>query len=130
MINRYTAKNARLTPIDARISPALSMQPYGQFRVNRALLKILGTSAGKHVQILHDDESSEWYIASCGPDGLPLRPAMNGGATFNSVVVCEAIQKQSEVDKGRFEVVSEATVIDGTKCYCILLGSAKGRAKG
>lgn len=55
---------------------------------------------------------------------------MNGGATFNSVVVCEAIQKQSEVDKGRFEVVSEATVIDGTKCYCILLGSAKGRAKG
>ena len=128
MITKYTSSNARLTPVDARIRPSLSMQPYGQFRINRPLLKLLGLAPGKHIQMLHDDRSGEWYIAPCGIDGLPLRRTTNAGATFNSVVVCEAIQKDLGLEKGRFDVLTDPTIVDGTKCFCILLSSAKQRA--
>lgn len=129
-MKKYNASNARLTPIDARIRPSMSMQPFGQFRVNRPLLQLLGLKHGDTVEIINDNEAGEWYITDGGKDGLPLRKTKNAGATFNSVVVCDAIKKEIDLDKGRFDVVAEQSVVDGTKCYCILLGSAKGRAKG
>ena len=126
-MKKYNASNARLTPIDARIRPSMSMQPFGQFRVNRPLLQLLGLKHGDTVEIMHDNEAGEWYITDGGKDGLPLCKTKNTGATFNSVVVREAITESAEVDKGRFDVLTEPVIIDGAKCYCILAGSAKAR---
>lgn len=127
-IVKYNASNARLTPMNARKSPSLSMQERGQYRLNRALLEMLGAKTADGVEFIHDTTDGEWYVAKAKQDGLPLRATKNGGCTVNSVVIKDAMVGSAEVTSGRFDVCATHSMVDGQKCYAILFGSAKSRA--
>lgn len=127
-MKRYNAINARVAPTDAKIAPSIALQQGGQFRLNRNLLKLMGATIGDGVELFHDEANREWYIAKAKADGIPLRRAKHGGATMHSRIIRDLIQEGAEVTHGRFTVSDAVHMIEGMKCYAILIGSAKVRA--
>ncbi|HRH68844.1 MAG TPA: hypothetical protein PLB89_04985 [Flavobacteriales bacterium] len=128
-LTRYNMKNARLSHGLSVKDPVLSMRDIGSFRLNKALMELIGARVGDRVELLHDTNAKEWYLAFNKADGFELRKATNGGALFASVILRNAIVEDiGPVKKSNSWVVAKTPTeaeTDNGKAWAILTSTAE-----
>jgi len=123
MIKRYNESNARLRKGQQLQNPTVSFTTHGGvIRLNRRLSEMLEVKPTDKVEIMHDEEAGEWYIAK-SPSGLSLSNAGRGSTQMHSRVLMEAIAPylpESASKTATCTVASIANTLEGLECYAIL----------
>lgn len=123
-IKRYNGENARMKKGSKLGQPTLLVMRKGGFRINKNLVGRMGLKAGDAVELLHDEDDGEWYLAK-SKDGLPLSKGNTGGMCFHSRLALEGMKDQMGCDHGTMRVADEPVEMEGLKCYALLLSSLR-----
>ena len=121
-MKRYNVINSRRKHRGMILSPKVSIQRSGRFRLNKALLDILEASIGDGVELMCDD-AGEWYVSKAKMEGIKLYRSSSKSCEFFSRIAADAIFQEIDADSGTFLVSKIPHVFDGQKCYSILLSS-------
>lgn len=122
-MRRFNEQTARMKPGSRISKPTISMSPRGAFRLNGALLGILGAKVGDKVEVIEDE--GEWYIAKSKVGILvnKLKDARCG--QMHSRILQQALSEATAKDRGSILVAAHPVEVQGVKCYALLLGSMK-----
>jgi hypothetical protein len=121
MIKRYNEKNARLAKGQCIGKPKLAVRKT-VFRLNRTLCETLGVKKHDRVEVIHDEEAGEWYLAK-SDNGLRLSNAGTQGTQFTSMILRAAIDDYLPEPEGLTCHMTVATIpntLDGLECFAIL----------
>ena len=123
MIKRYNNKTARLRRGQHALSPMLSFTAHGGVvRLNRRLSELLQVRPGDKVEVMHDEEAEEWYIAK-SEDGMYLSNAGGGATQFHSRLLMNAIEAYLPETATKSHACPVATIsntLEGMECFAIL----------
>ncbi len=122
MINRYNKTNAKLKRGQALGQPSISLRD-GCFRINRILCDMMDIKAGDGVEILHDEEAGEWYIAKSDNDGFNLIQTGGNALQFGSRLMQQKMHGYLPPAQGStisLPVAKMANTLEGMECFAIL----------
>lgn len=123
MIKRYNNNTARLRKGQQALSPTLSFTAHGGVvRLNRRLSELLQVQPGDKVEVMHDVEAAEWYIAK-SEGGMHLANAEGGATQFHSRLLMNAIKSYLPETATKAHACPVATIsntLEGMECFAIL----------
>jgi hypothetical protein len=123
MIKRYNNDTARLRKGQQALSPMLSFTAHGGVvRLNRRLSELLQVQPGDKVEVMHDEDAGEWYIAK-SEGGMFLSNAGRGATQFHSRLLMEAIKAylpETATKAHACPVATIANTLEGIECFAIL----------
>lgn len=107
----------------------IRVYPKGHVRMGKAVLALLEVSSGGRVEVKWDVDSGEWYLCK-SDDGLKVfsKKGQAGGSVYCKLLcqaIVDAVDSVTWEASRSFTVSKNAVHIGGTKCYAIIMSSAR-----